>query len=151
MQRLITFILIVLMASFTSCYSSKQVNSSKGSKVTLTDKKTRELGKEKYKKGEPSESNMISLLRRTPGLQISGSDQQAVAKVIGMPFTMNSDPSPLFVVDGMRVGTKVRDVADIVNPKDVARITVLKDPSDLSMYGVQGASGVVVIKTKVKN
>ena len=35
-----------------------------------------------------------------------------------------------------------------INPKDIASIEVLKDAVSTSFYGVRGANGVIVIKTK---
>jgi TonB-dependent SusC/RagA subfamily outer membrane receptor len=35
-----------------------------------------------------------------------------------------------------------------LNPADVVRITVLKNPSETSIYGVRGANGVIIITTQ---
>ena len=35
-----------------------------------------------------------------------------------------------------------------ISPHDIESIQVLKDPADTSMYGLRGANGVIVIKTK---
>ena len=35
-----------------------------------------------------------------------------------------------------------------INPRDVARIDVLRDASQTAIYGLRGANGVVVITTK---
>ena len=36
-----------------------------------------------------------------------------------------------------------------INPVDVESITALRNPSDIAIYGVRGANGVIVIKTKI--
>ena len=36
----------------------------------------------------------------------------------------------------------------MINPNDIESIKVLKNPEDISIYGVRGANGVVVITTK---
>ena len=51
--------------------------------------------------------------------------------------------SPLYVVDDVPV-TNI----NTINPSDIESVTVLKDPSTTAIYGVRGANGVVVIKTK---
>jgi TonB-dependent SusC/RagA subfamily outer membrane receptor len=38
-----------------------------------------------------------------------------------------------------------------LNPYDIESIKVLKDPADLAMYGVRGANGVIIIKTKQRS
>ncbi len=58
--------------------------------------------------------------------------------------TINGDASPLYVVDGVQVGTN----ADFVNPSDIERIEILKDASATAIYGSAGANGVIMITTK---
>jgi TonB-dependent SusC/RagA subfamily outer membrane receptor len=38
-----------------------------------------------------------------------------------------------------------------INPHDIASIEVLKDAASLAFYGVRGANGVIIIKTKHSN
>ena len=81
------------------------------------------------------------------GVQVSmqdGSpDGRAAIRIRGIG-TINGDASPLYVVDGVQVGTS----ADFVNPSDIERIEVLKDASATAIYGSAGANGVVMITTK---
>ena len=58
--------------------------------------------------------------------------------------SFGSSNDPLVVIDGAS-----RSTADLgaVNPRDVERIEVMKDAA-ASFYGVRGANGVIVIKTK---
>ena len=53
---------------------------------------------------------------------------------------------PLFVVDGVRLGDAANFLA--VNRNDIASIQVLRDAASTALYGLQGAAGVIVIKTK---
>jgi len=55
--------------------------------------------------------------------------------------TPNSS-SPLILVDGVE-----RSFNDI-DPEDVESLTILKDASATAVYGVRGANGVIIIKTK---
>jgi TonB-linked SusC/RagA family outer membrane protein len=54
------------------------------------------------------------------------------------------DSQPLYVVDGVPVGTTPRDF----NPNDVESVQVLKDASAAAIYGSRAANGVVIITTK---
>lgn len=58
--------------------------------------------------------------------------------------SFGSSNEPLVVIDGAS-----RSVADLrgINPRDVERIEVMKDAA-ASYYGVRGANGVIVIKTR---
>lgn len=53
----------------------------------------------------------------------------------------NGNNSPLFIVDG-----NISDPS-ILNPSDIESINILKD-AQAAIYGVRGANGVVIIKTK---
>jgi len=58
---------------------------------------------------------------------------------------------PLYVVDGVPLGGGVsgsRNNLNLVNPKDIASITILKDASATAIYGSRAANGVVLITTK---
>ena len=59
-----------------------------------------------------------------------------------------SNTEPLYVVDGMPVEVTPGRGLDWLDPADIARIDVLKNPAETSMYGVRGANGVIVITTK---
>lgn len=58
----------------------------------------------------------------------------------------NSDP--LYVLDGMPIQPGPNGALAGLNPHDIESIKVLKDVADTAIYGVRGANGVIVIKTK---
>ena len=58
--------------------------------------------------------------------------------------TVNGSSDPLYVVDGVQVGTSI----DFLNPNDVESIEILKDASATAIYGTRGANGVIMITTK---
>ena len=61
-------------------------------------------------------------------------------------FTGNNDP--LYVIDGVPIQPGPNGSLTGINPYDIASIKVLKDPTDIAMYGSRGANGVIIIKTK---
>jgi TonB-dependent SusC/RagA subfamily outer membrane receptor len=62
--------------------------------------------------------------------------------------TILGNKEPLYVLDGMAVEVDAQRGLDWLNPADIARIDVLKDAAETSMYGVRGANGVILITTK---
>ncbi|MCQ2324938.1 MAG: TonB-dependent receptor [Paludibacteraceae bacterium] len=54
-----------------------------------------------------------------------------------------NDASPLYVVDGMPMGS-----IDFINPSDIASMEVLKDAASAAIYGSKGANGVILVTTK---
>jgi TonB-dependent SusC/RagA subfamily outer membrane receptor len=59
--------------------------------------------------------------------------------------SFSSGIEPLLIVDGAQMNSTA-DLAS-VNPKDVARIEILKDAA-ASIYGVRGGNGVIVVTTR---
>ena len=80
---------------------------------------------------------MKALQGKVPGVQIVGTS----IRIRGLS-TPTGNPDALIILDGM----EVTDVSD-VSPSDIASVEVLKD-SEATLYGMRGANGVVIIKTK---
>ncbi|WP_081643229.1 SusC/RagA family TonB-linked outer membrane protein [Sphingobacterium paucimobilis] len=59
--------------------------------------------------------------------------------------TLNAEAAPLIVVDGM----PYQGDLTALNPNDIETMTVLKDASAASIYGVRSSNGVIVITTKM--
>jgi TonB-linked SusC/RagA family outer membrane protein len=62
----------------------------------------------------------------------------------GIATTGNNNP--LLVVDGI-VSQNVNDL-NLLNPNDIANVTVLKDAGSAAIYGSRGANGVILVTTK---
>jgi TonB-dependent outer membrane receptor, SusC/RagA subfamily, signature region len=58
---------------------------------------------------------------------------------------------PLFVIDGLPIQPGPGGSLLGINPHDIASIEVLKDAASMAFYGVRGANGVILIKTKHSN
>jgi TonB-dependent SusC/RagA subfamily outer membrane receptor len=56
--------------------------------------------------------------------------------------------APLYVLDGMAITPGPNGSLSGLSPYDIESIKVLKDPTDLAMYGSRAANGVIIIKTK---
>lgn len=54
--------------------------------------------------------------------------------------------NPLLVVDGI-VSENINDL-NLLNPNDIANVTVLKDAGSAAIYGSRGANGVILVTTK---
>jgi len=78
--------------------------------------------------------NIYEILKGTPGVIVKGSSVQIQGQA-----SFNSGTEPLYVVDGMVVGS-----VDGISPSMVESISVLKG-SSASIYGSRGANGVILI------
>ena len=77
-----------------------------------------------------------TILSRQPGISVTPSGGISIRGAGG---------PPLFVLDGSE-----RTSLQGLQTSDIQSINVLKDASETSMYGVRGANGIIVIKTKAK-
>lgn len=90
-------------------------------------------------------SPMGALQGKVPGVQITNSGQPGSGPSVRIRGigSMNADSQPLYVVDGMFF-----DNIDFLNNSDIQDLSILKDASAASIYGVRAANGVVLITTK---
>ena len=93
----------------------------------------------------PTTENLLN--GKVPGVYVaSGSGQpgSAGAIIIRGKSTINGSTDPLWVIDGVIVGSSPGGL----NPSDIETLTVLKDAASTAIYGSQGANGVIVVTTK---
>ncbi len=116
-----------------------------------TQKKVNVTGAVSMVKGDVLESRPIrnvvaGLEGELPGVEVVNSTGQpgaaASIKVRGVS-TINSETSPLILIDGVAGG----DI-NLLNPSDIESISVLKDAASAAIYGARAANGVILVTTK---
>lgn len=93
---------------------------------------------------QPSTNPVASLQGKVAGLTVVNSGQAGsspTVRIRGVNSTNNADP--LYVVDGI-----LQTNIDYLNSADIESVEVLKDPSSIAIYGLQGGNGVIIITTK---
>jgi TonB-linked SusC/RagA family outer membrane protein len=93
---------------------------------------------------QPNTNPVSSLQGRVAGLTIVNSGRAGsspTVRIRGVNSTNNSDP--LYVVDGV-----FQTNIDYLNPADIESIEILKDPSSIAIFGLQGGNGVIIVTTK---
>ncbi|HEX6588168.1 MAG TPA: TonB-dependent receptor plug domain-containing protein [Longimicrobiales bacterium] len=83
---------------------------------------------------------------RFPGVMVRQRQDGSYEITIRGQNSFNAGGDPLVVVDG--VPAMNIDVLASINPRDVARIDVLRDAASASIYGSRGANGVILIRTR---
>ncbi|WP_373515218.1 SusC/RagA family TonB-linked outer membrane protein [Persicitalea sp.] len=95
----------------------------------------------------PVASPEAAIQGRLSGVQITNVDgtpgSPVSIRIRGVSTVGNNQP--LFVVDGVPIGD---GTGNQINPADIESISVLKDASSASIYGLRAANGVVLITTK---
>lgn len=96
----------------------------------------------------PEFTELMDLLRREGGLNISGYGSDAIITIRGnRSLSSPVADQPLFVVDGAPLGRGYSSVEGSVDVQTVKRITVIP-PARAGRYGSRGAFGVIEIETK---
>lgn len=93
-----------------------------------------------------STGNVMNALQgQVNGVQISGAGGPGASpRVIIRGVTTVNGSDPLYVVDGMPVGTNI----NFLNQNDIESMQVLKDASASAIYGTRASNGVILITTK---
>ena len=88
---------------------------------------------------------MDALQGKINGVQVtSGGGPGTQPKVLIRGVTTVNGTDPLYVVDGMPVGTNI----NFLNSNDIQSMEVLKDASAAAIYGTRASNGVILITTK---
>lgn len=93
-----------------------------------------------------SHSNISTMLQgKVSGVQITSDGQPGADPTVRIRGIGSfGSTAPLYVVDGVPMGTTIRDFS----PNDIETLQVLKDASAAAIYGSRAANGVVIITTK---
>jgi len=96
----------------------------------------------------PGQSLEQLLLARVPGLTIERAADGHSKLVLRGKNTILGDDEALFVVNGIPLGPAVSGNLAAVDIHDIETVQVLRDAVATAAYGVRGANGVIVIRTK---
>ena len=85
---------------------------------------------------------------RFPGVTVNRAEGGGLQILIrGGNNSFYGGSEPLYVVDDTPLGPGSRGIV-FLNPQDIQKIEVLKNPADVAIYGVRGGNGVVKITTR---
>lgn len=85
---------------------------------------------------------------RFPGVWVTRAPDGGIRVRIRGAMTLQGNQEPLYVLDGIPLEPGPGNALTGIVPGDIASIEVLKDAIGTTMYGVRGANGVILIKTK---
>jgi len=85
-------------------------------------------------------NNSISFTSTTPGV---GRTDRPLFNIRGIS-TMSANQSPLIVVDGYPTELTL----DMIDPNEIASVTILKDAAAATVYGVRASNGVIIVERK---
>jgi len=86
------------------------------------------------------------LAGRIAGVDVMPAPGGGIIVRLQTPTSLIGNQAPLFVIDGTPVETD--GTLSWLDPQDIELIQALKNPGETAIYGVRGAHGVILIRTK---
>ena len=83
----------------------------------------------------------------SPGVDVRRAANGGISIRIRGASSFYASEEPLYVIDDSPIMQRSGGIF-FMNPNDIERIEVLKNPADIALYGMRGANGVVRITTK---
>lgn len=87
------------------------------------------------------------LRRKSSGLEVGRDPNGDITIRIRGAGTLTAGHDPLVLIDGMRVNNLSSELR-VLDPKSIEKVQVLRDVASTSIYGTEGANGVILITTK---
>ena len=127
----------VAITALVSCSPAKSVPDPNATKPTVTSADLR----------NPNEPIEQVLQRKAPGLVVTRVGNEIALQIRGSSSYNGSKTPPLYVLNGLRFTPGPGGILSGVNPEDIESVRILRD-SEATLYGIDGANGVIVITTK---
>ena len=100
------------------------------------------MDEKQYQQREAVTGNFLeSLEGKIPGLVYNGQTRELAIRGVS---TFDAVKQPLIVLDGFPTEIDLRTI----NPNDIVSISVLRDASAASIYGVRASNGVIIVETR---
>ena len=95
----------------------------------------------------PAQSVEEILKGRVAGVTVTQGQGGLAVRIRGVTSIYGNN-EPLYVLDDVPINPGPGGVLAGIGPYDIESIKVLKDPAETALYGMRGANGVILIKTK---
>jgi len=92
-------------------------------------------------------NTIVEVLQNVQGLRVVGNGNSARVFMSGYNTTNVTNPSPLFVVDGIPIGSSISSLNSMLTPIMVKEVKTIRGMQATSRYGDEGLYGVVIITT----
>ena len=139
-RRALVAIVIVPLATLLACASTRTKDSSPAPNGYAGDTSSIANGDGK------TIENMFA--GRFPGVTVTPAPGGGLSiRIRGGSNSFYGSEEPLYVLDDIPLPSGSGGIV-FVNPYDIKRIEVLKNPADIAVYGIRGGNGVIKITTK---
>ncbi len=139
-------LLAALLAGAAACGgSSRKSDTQQAAPARANDVSSDDLAR------TPTQSPEELLRGRVSGVTVTPTADGGIAVRIRGGSSIYGNNDPLYIVDGTPFEPGPNGALSGIPVSEIESIKVLKDATDTAMYGVRGANGVIVIKTKQAN
>ncbi len=139
MKNILTTTVLLSFFLITSCSTTKNKSSSnvtsRQSTISEVDKSGRVY------------TSLADYLRTKSNIIVQGTGENVRLQIRGVS-SLTSDTRPFIYVNKNPMGRDYSRVNNFINPNDITRVKVLSSLADLTRYGQEGHSGIVIIYTK---
>jgi TonB-dependent SusC/RagA subfamily outer membrane receptor len=136
----------VLLLALAACASLGPAPAPRADRASTRLPRPNEVESVATWRARPAQTLGELLVARFPGVQVRTEGLETYVQIRGVS-TLLGDGQPLVVLDGFPLPAGGRALA-LVNPADVERVEVLKDPASLAQWGMRAGNGVIVVTTR---
>jgi len=137
-----------ILVGFVSGCAQQATTNEAESQVAPQEEPTRPSTASQEIQKRPREHLQTLLQGRTAGVLVSINPDGSLAVRIRGPGSFYGNSEPLYIVDGIPVRVGPGGTVAGISPYEIESIRVLKGPPETTIYGVRGANGVIIIKTR---
>jgi hypothetical protein len=132
-------IVVLLQFCFFSCISTKRTVTS-SNQISSSDSS---IKTSHASANYPTE--LTDYLKSFTCLEVKGNDVFGEVRIKGMG-QITARKGPLFVVNDIRMGHDLSQIASFLDVDEIAQIKVLRHPAEIGIYGSAANNGVILIK-----
>ncbi|APZ45495.1 hypothetical protein BW723_03915 [Polaribacter reichenbachii] len=114
---------------------------------TTASKTTQKIDKKTENESLNIDLSLANQLRKVAGVSVQGNGMGAIIFIRGKS-SINMKSDPLFLINDQIINGGYSAVYNMLDPRDIIEIEVLKNANETSPFGVRGANGVIKITTK---
>ena len=134
----------ILLAPLLACASS----GAKPATPAAAPASARPTGTPPRDRGAKSVEDMLA--GRFPGVTVQRTNDGGLKiRIRGGNNSFYNGEEPLFIVDEVPIPQGTGGIL-FLDPYDIAKIEVLKNPADVAIYGMRGSNGVIKVTTKLR-
>jgi TonB-dependent SusC/RagA subfamily outer membrane receptor len=143
----LTLLAGLLVGLVSGCAQKTATNEAESQVAPQEEPTARPTSSQEVQK-RPREHLQTLLQGRTSGVIASINPDGSISVRIRGASSFYGSGEPLYVLDGVPIRVEPGGTIGGISPYEIESIRVLKGPPETTIYGIRGANGVIIIKTR---